>query len=115
MSDQSSNNDNDSQSQHQTSEPVWTFRGYQMRPAEFNTAMVHFYRGEIQRANTWRNRLDNTTNWAVLAAGAAISFALSDPNNHYGVIILDTFLVTLFCGSKRGAIVITSYGVTVCV
>lgn len=77
-------------------EPVWTFRGYQMRPAEFNTAMVHFYRGEVQRANTWRNRLDNTTNWAVVAAGAAISFALSDPNHHYGVIILDTLLVTLF-------------------
>ena len=91
MSDQSSNNDNDSQSQHQTSEPVWTFRGYQMRPAEFNTAMVHFYRGEIQRANTWRNRLDNTTNWAVLAAGAAISL-LCPSHNHYGVIILDTFL-----------------------
>ncbi len=77
-------------------EPVWTFRGYQMRPAEFNTAMVHFYRGEVQRANTWRNRLDNTTNWAVVAAGAAISFALSDPTHHYGVIILDTLLVTLF-------------------
>jgi uncharacterized membrane protein len=77
-------------------EPVWTFRGYQMRPAEFNTAMVHFYRGEVQRANTWRNRLDNTTNWAVIAAGAAISFALSDPTHHYGVIILDTLLITLF-------------------
>ena len=87
MSEQSSNNDNSSQSQQRTNEPVWTFRGYQMRPAEFNTAMVHFYRGEIQRANTWRNRLDNTTNWAVVAAGAAISFALSDPNNHYGVKI----------------------------
>src|SRR4030095_12466686 len=32
--------------------------------AEFNTAMVHFYRGEVQRSNTWRNRLDTTTNWA---------------------------------------------------
>lgn len=80
----------------ESSEPVWSFRGYQMRPAEFNTAMVHFYRGEVQRANTWRNRLDNTTNWAVIAAGAAISFALSDPLHHYGVIILDTLLVTLF-------------------
>jgi len=77
-------------------EPVWTFRGYQMRPAEFNTAMVHLYRGEVQRSNTWRNRLDNTTNWAVVAAGAAISFVLSDPGHHYGLIILDTLLVTLF-------------------
>lgn len=77
-------------------EAVWTFRGYQMRPAEFNTAMVHFYRGEVQRSNTWRLRLDTTTNWAVVASGAAISFTLSDPTHHYGVIILNTLLVTLF-------------------
>ena len=55
-----------------TPEPVWTFRGYGLRPSEFTTAMVHLYRGEIQRSNTWRMRLDNTTNWAVIAAGAAI-------------------------------------------
>src|SRR5262245_15076470 len=80
----------------QAGEAVWTFRGYQMRPAEFNTAMVHFYRGEVQRSNAWRQRLDTTTNWAVVATGAAISFALSNPMNHYGVIILNTLLVTLF-------------------
>ena len=59
---------------------VWTFRGYAMRPAEFNTAMVHFYRAEIQRATTWRNRLDTTTNWAILCASAAITFVLSEPS-----------------------------------
>jgi len=32
----------------------------------------------------------------VVTAGAAISFALSSPNNHFGVIILDTLLITLF-------------------
>ncbi len=77
-------------------EPVWTFRGYQMRPAEFNTAMVHYYRAEIQRSNAWRARLDTTTNWAVVSTGAGISFALSSPSNHYGVLILNTLLVTLF-------------------
>ncbi len=75
---------------------AWSFRGYRLRPSEFNTAMVHFYRGEVQRANTWRNRLDTTTNWAVVAAGAAISFALSDPSHHYGVIVLNTVLTTIF-------------------
>jgi len=84
------------EAQPNAQEPVWTFRGYQMRPAEFNAAMVHYYRGEIQRSNLWRQRLDNTTNWAVVAAGAAISFSLADPSHHYGVIILDTLLVTLF-------------------
>lgn len=77
-------------------EPVWTFRGYEMRPAEFNTAMVHYYRAEIQRSNIWRQRLDTTTNWAVLASSAAISFALSAPEHHYGVLMLNTLLVTLF-------------------
>ena len=58
--------------------------------------MVHFYRAEIQRSNTWRMRLDNTTNWAVVATSAAVSFALSSPQNHYGVIILNSLLVTIF-------------------
>jgi len=80
----------------QPNEPVWTFRGYELRPSEFTSAMVHFYRGEVQRSNTWRTRLDHTTNWAVITAGAALSFALSDPSHHYGVLILDTLLVTLF-------------------
>jgi uncharacterized membrane protein len=84
--------DNPSPSQ----EPVWKFRGYEMRPAEFNTAMVHYYRAEIQRSNTWRMRLDNTTNWAVVATGAAISFVFSSPNNPYAVLILNTLLVTIF-------------------
>src|SRR5262245_39201265 len=51
-----------------------------MSPAEFNTAMIHFYRGEVQRSNTWRNRLDTTTNWAVITAGATLSFVFSSPS-----------------------------------
>lgn len=80
----------------QAHEPVWTFRGYQMRPAEFNTAMVHYFRAEIQRSNVWRQRLDNTTNWAVLTSSAAITFSLAEASHHFGVIILNTLLVTLF-------------------
>ncbi len=77
-------------------ESVWTYRGYHLRPSEFTTAIVHFYRAEIQRSNTWRMRLDNTTNWAVITSSAAISFALSSPQNHYGVIILNSLLVMIF-------------------
>ncbi len=79
-----------------TSEPVWTYRGYQLRPSEFTTAMVHFFRAEVQRANVWRQRLDTTTNWAVVTAGAAISFSFGQPQGHHGVIILSILLVTLF-------------------
>lgn len=76
--------------------PVWTFRGYEMRPAEFNTAMVHYYRAEIQRANTWRNRLDATTNWAIITASAGISFTLSNPAQHHGILLLNMLLIGIF-------------------
>jgi uncharacterized membrane protein len=77
-------------------EPVWTFRGYKLKASEFVTAMVHLFRAEIQRANVWRQRLDTTTNWAVVATGAALSVSFSQPNVHHGVIILNTLLVTWF-------------------
>lgn len=76
-------------------EPVWTFRGYQLRPSEFSTAMVHFFRAEISRANVWRQRLDATTNWAVITTGAAITIAFNQ-TSHHGVILLNSILVTLF-------------------
>jgi len=74
---------------------VWTFRGYRLRPSEFNTAMVHFFRAEIQRANVWRTRLDATTNWAVVATGASLTIAFS-PSGFHGVILLNALLVTMF-------------------
>jgi uncharacterized membrane protein len=82
---------------NQKTEPVWTFRGYELRPGEFNTAMVHFYRAEVQRANVWRQRLDTTTNWAVISTGAAISIAYGGGSiANVDVIPLTLLLVTIF-------------------
>lgn len=67
-----------------------------MTSTEFTTAMVHFYRGEIQRSNTWRNRLDTTTNWAVLTTGATLSFVFSSPTNPAFVIPINSILVAIF-------------------
>lgn len=77
-------------------EPVWTYRGYQLKTSEFVTAMVHLFRAEIQRANVWRQRLDTTTNWAVVATGATLSIAFSQADIHHGIIILNTLLVLWF-------------------
>jgi len=77
------------------SDYVWSFRGYRLKASEFTTAMVHFFRAEIQRANVWRSRLDTTTNWAVLTTGAAISYAFTQSGNHV-VILLNILLVTIF-------------------
>ncbi len=77
-------------------EPVWTFRGYQLKASEFNTAMVHFFRAEVQRANVWRQRLDTTTNWAVVTTGAALTYSFNDGPNTHLVILINLLLVTMF-------------------
>ena len=77
-------------------EPVWTYRGYRLKTSEFVTAMVHFFRAEIQRANVWRQRLDTTTNWAVVATGATLSIAFGQADVHHSVILLNTLLVLWF-------------------
>ena len=82
--------------QEEPEEPVWTYRGYHLKTSEFVTAMVHLFRAEIQRANVWRQRLDTTTNWAVVATGATLSIAFSQSNVHHGVILLNTLLVLWF-------------------
>jgi uncharacterized membrane protein len=82
--------------QEEPEEPVWTYRGYHLKTSEFVTAMVHFFRAEIQRANVWRQRLDTTTNWAVVATGATLSIAFSQSTIHHGIILLNTLLVLWF-------------------
>lgn len=77
-------------------EHVWSFRGYSLRPSEFTSALTAYYQAEIERSNVWRQRLDTTTNWAVLTTGAALAFAFGSSTNHHGVIILATCLVTFF-------------------
>jgi uncharacterized membrane protein len=67
-----------------------------LTPSEFNTALVHLYRGEVSRANTWRTRLDGTTNWAVLTTGATLSFAFSNPLNPHVMILLNSLLIGFF-------------------
>lgn len=63
---------------------------------EFHTAMVHLYRGEVGRANTWRARLDGTTNWAVLTTAATLSFAFASASNTHVMILINTLLVFFF-------------------
>lgn len=75
--------------------PVWTYRGYKLDPANFTTAMVHLFRAEIARANTWRQRLDMTTNWAVITTGASISLAFTERLAGHAVILLNALLITL--------------------
>jgi uncharacterized membrane protein len=53
------------------------FEAYPLTRSEYISAVVHFYRGERSRADSWRSRLDPTTNWAVVTVGGILSFAFS--------------------------------------
>ncbi|MEE2889410.1 MAG: DUF2270 domain-containing protein [Planctomycetota bacterium] len=46
-------------------------------PASNLQVLAHFYRGELSRANVWRQRMDATSHWAVVSTMAIVSLAYS--------------------------------------
>ncbi len=62
---------------------------------EATTAMVHYYRAEMARMSSWRDRLDRTSNWAITVVAALLSVSLSTPAAHHGVLLFAMLLVSL--------------------
>src|SRR5438132_8928050 len=42
------------------------------------TALVHFYRAEVGRMTTYRQRLDTTTNWSITSSALVTTFSLGN-------------------------------------
>lgn len=61
--------------------------------AESITMLAHFYRGELSRMISWRDRLDRTTNWAIGALAAMLSFSLSSQQAHHSVLLFAMLLI----------------------
>ncbi|QIO24782.1 DUF2270 domain-containing protein [Haloarcula sp. JP-L23] len=61
-----------------------------------SSAMAHLYRGEIHRMKLWRERLDRTTNWAVIVIAALITWAFSSPDNPHYIILVGIATLTVF-------------------
>lgn len=59
-------------------------------------AIVHIYRGLMDRSCTWRQRIDASTNWAIVTSGTAVSFVLSDPAHSQVVLLLVMLLINAF-------------------
>lgn len=54
----------------------------------FVTGMTHLYRGEMNRLTVWRQRLDVTTNWAVILVTALSTFTLGNADvPHYTLLL----------------------------
>ena len=62
---------------------------------EFVTVVAHYYRGELSRMTSWRDRVDRTSNWAITLVAAMLSVSLSTPTAHHGVLLFAAVLVML--------------------
>lgn len=58
--------------------------------------MVHFYRGVMDLATTWRARIDSTTNWAVVITSSIASFLLSERGHTHLMALIGMFLAFSF-------------------
>lgn len=67
----------------------------QFDPAEIGF-LAHIYRGEVYRSTIWRTRLDQTTNWAVVTTGLALSLTFAGPSASALPLILVGLLVVVF-------------------
>ena len=62
------------------------------------SVMAHAYRGEIDRVGTWRQRLDETTTWAVTLMAAILTWAFSSTDNPHYILLIGIVVVTIFLG-----------------
>jgi uncharacterized membrane protein len=60
---------------------------------EVITVLAHYYRGELSRMISWRDRLDRTTNWSIGALAAMLSVSLSSQESHHSVLLFAMLLI----------------------
>ena len=73
-----------------------SFEDYPLTRQEYISAMVHFYRGEVHRSLSWRQRLDATTNWSVLTTAGMLSFSFTTADNPHIVLLLSNLIVLAY-------------------
>jgi len=73
-----------------------SFEDHALTRPEYFAVMTHFYRGESQRAMTWRERLDTTTNWAVLSMAGVLSYSFSSADHNHVMILLSNLIMLFF-------------------
>ena len=77
-------------------EETTNFEDQPLTRQEYIAAMTHFYRGEMSRSISWRERLDATTNWGILTAAGMISLMFTNPLNPHLIILVSNLAVLSF-------------------
>jgi len=55
---------------------------------QLENVLIHLYRGEVQRVNTWRNRLDRTPYWSIVMVAGMITWSFSNQTRSSSLILL---------------------------
>ncbi len=63
--------------------------------AAFDTPVSHLYRGEMNRATVWRQRLDVTSNWAMISTFGLTSFTLGGRDIPHYTLVLGLALIAI--------------------
>jgi uncharacterized membrane protein len=64
-----------------------------LEEARSYTALTHLYRGEMHRMTVWRQRLDVTSNWAIILATGLTTFTLGDEHVPHYTLLLGLALI----------------------
>lgn len=64
--------------------------------AEKANMIIHYYRGEMARMTSWRDRIDRTSNWAMTVVAGLLSLSLSSATSHHGVVLFAMLLISVF-------------------
>ena len=65
-------------------------------PEAYYGFIYHYYRAEVYRETNWRNRLDTTTNWSIVATGAILTFAFTNIYTSHTVILVNYIIIWFF-------------------
>jgi uncharacterized membrane protein len=65
-------------------------------PRDQSAILAHYYRAMVGRADIWRTRMDATTNWAIGATAALISFALGNAATPHFIVYIAVLLTLSF-------------------
>ncbi|HWV37913.1 MAG TPA: DUF2270 domain-containing protein [Vulgatibacter sp.] len=65
-------------------------------PGMTETLIIHFYRAEVARSTQWRDRLDTTSNWAITATVAVISFSFTSRDAPHFTLLVGAGAVFMF-------------------
>jgi uncharacterized membrane protein len=64
-------------------------------PKGFESSVVHLYRGEMNRMTVWRERLDITSNWAILLTVGLTTFTLGSVDVPHYTLLLGLALIAI--------------------